>query len=197
MTLLVAGHETTATALAWTLERLVRHPDVLARAARGAARPADDEYLDAVVKETLRLRPVVPGVVRQLQRPMTIGGMDAADGRAHRALDLPDPPPRRTSTPSRRRSAPSASSATTRPSTYEWLPFGGGIRRCLGASFALYEMRIVLQTILRRAALETTTEAAEQVRRRFVTFTPGRGGRIRLTALAPAAPAGSQAPVAA
>jgi cytochrome P450 len=193
MTLLVAGHETTATALAWTLERLVRHPDVLARAREEAA-AGGHEYVDAVIRETLRLRPVVPGVVRMLQRPMTIGGMDLPKGviiapsiyLIHRRPDVyPDP----------HAFKPERFLGDDAPGTYEWLPFGGSVRRCLGASFALYEMRIVLQTILRRATLATTSEQAEKVRRRFVTFTPGEGGRIRLTQLAPAAPA--QAPVAA
>lgn len=194
MTLLVAGHETTATALAWTLERLVRHPDVLARLREEAAE-GGHEYLDAVIRETLRLRPVVPGVVRMLQRPMTIGGMDLPEGviiapsiyLIHRRPDVyPDP----------HAFKPERFLGDEVPGTYEWLPFGGSIRRCLGASFALYEMRIVLQTILRRAALETTSEAAEQVRRRFVTYTPRHGGRIRVTQLAQAAPAQPQAPVA-
>jgi cytochrome P450 len=186
MTLLVAGHETTATALAWTLERLVRHPQVLERL-RAEQREGGDEYLDATIKETLRLRPVVPGVIRQLQRPLELGGMRLPQGvhiapsiyLTHRRADLyPEPEAFR---PER--------FLDRTPGTYEWLPFGGGIRRCLGASFALYEMKVVLGTILRRAQLETTAAEAEQVRRRFVTFTPGRGGRVRVTAMAPASPA--------
>jgi cytochrome P450 family 135 len=178
MTLLVAGHETTATALAWTLERLVRHPDVLARLYEEQEQGGSD-YLDAVIKETLRLRPVVPGVIRQLQRPMDFGGWTLPPGvhiapsiyLIHRRADLyPEPDAFR---PER--------FLDRSPGTYEWLPFGGGIRRCLGASFALYEMRVVLATILRRARLETTSEAAERVKRRFVTYTPARGGRVRVT----------------
>ncbi|MGB2711803.1 MAG: cytochrome P450 [Conexibacter sp.] len=183
MTLLLAGHETTATALAWTIERLVRHPDVLARVREEQAQGGSD-YLDAVIKETLRLRPVVPGVIRQLQRPLTLGGMELPAGvhiapsiyLTHRRADIyPEPEAFR---PERFIERP--------PGTYEWLPFGGSIRRCLGASFALYEMRIVLGTILRMAQLETTDAEAEQVRRRFVTFTPAHGGRVRVTALDPA-----------
>jgi cytochrome P450 len=180
MTLLVAGHETTATALAWTLERLVRHPDVLAR----LQDEPDGEYLDAVIKESLRLRPVVPGVIRRLQRPLEIGGMALPKGvhiapsiyLIHRRADIyPEPEAFR---PER--------FLERQPSTYEWLPFGGGIRRCLGASFALYEMRIVLETIMKRAELETTQAAGEAVKRRFVTFMPAHGGRVRVTRLAPA-----------
>ncbi|HMJ02964.1 MAG TPA: cytochrome P450, partial [Conexibacter sp.] len=195
MTLLVAGHETTATALAWTLERLVRHPDVLARL-HEEQEAGGHEYLDAVIKETLRLRPVVPGVVRMLQRPMTIGGMDLPKGvniapsiyLIHRRPDVyPDPEAFK----------PERFLGDDVPSTYEWLPFGGSVRRCLGASFALYEMRMVLGAILRQATLETTVAASEKVRRRFVTFTPEHGGRIGLTQLTPASPEQSQAPVAA
>lgn len=195
MTLLLAGHETTATALAWTLERLVRHPDVLARLREEQAE-GGYEYLDAVIKETLRLRPVIPGVIRQLQRPLTIGGMDLPKGiniapsiyLIHRRPDVyPDPEAFK----------PERFLGEDTPSTYEWLPFGGSVRRCLGASFALYEMRMVLGAILRRATIETTSAAPEQVRRRFVTFTPEHGGRIRITQLAPASPAQPQAPVAA
>jgi cytochrome P450 len=184
MTLVLAGHETTATALAWTLERLVRTPRVLARL-REEQDGGGTEYLDAVIKEALRLRPVVPGVIRQLQRPLTIGGMELPKGvlvapsiyLIHRRPDVyPDPEAFR----------PERFLGDDTPGTYEWLPFGGGIRRCLGASFALYEMRIVLDTVLRMATLETTSAEPEPVRRRFVTFTPGQGGRVRVKALEPA-----------
>jgi cytochrome P450 family 135 len=193
MTLVVAGHETTATGLAWALERLVRHPEVLARLREEQADGGSD-YLDAVIKETLRLRPVVPGVIRRLQRPLTIGGMDLPAGvhiapsiyLIHRRPDVyPDPEAFR----------PERFLGDDVPGTYEWLPFGGGIRRCLGASFALYEMRTVLGTILRRATLETTDAEPEPVRRRFVTFTPAEGGRVRVTDLAPAQRAGTRVAV--
>jgi len=184
MTLLVAGHETTATALAWTLERLVRHPAVLARL-RAEQEEGGTAYLDATIKETLRLRPVVPGVVRRLERPLTFGGWDLPKGvhiapsiyLIHRRADVyPEPEAFR----------PERFLERT-PSTYEWLPFGGGIRRCLGASFALYEMQVVLGAILRHAELATDPAAApEAVRRRFVTYTPGRGGRVRVARLASA-----------
>ena len=187
MTLLLAGHETTATALAWTIERLVRSPRVLKRLREEREGDSGTEYLDAVVKEALRMRPVVPGVIRQLQRPLRIGGMDLPKGiniapsiyLIHSHPDVyPEPDVFR----------PERFLGDDTPSTYEWLPFGGSIRRCLGASFALYEMRIVLDTILRRATLETTDAAPEKVRRRFVTFTPAEGGRVRVTQLTPAQP---------
>jgi cytochrome P450 family 135 len=179
MTLLVAGHETTATALAWTLERLARHPGVL-RDVVAERRAGGDELLEATIKETLRLRPVVPAVVRKLQAPMTFGGWDLPAGvhigpsiyLLHRRPDLyPDP-------------------LAFRPQrflersygTYEWIPFGGGIRRCLGASFALFEMRVVLQTLLERVALQPAGGAGEKVMRRAITFAPARGGRIAVAA---------------
>jgi cytochrome P450 len=172
MTLLVAGHETTATAMAWTLERITRHPDVMARLGEDAS----GEYLDAVIKETLRLRPVVPAVARRLQAPMEFGpwrlpaGVHIAPSiyLLHRRPDLyADPAAFR----------PERFLERT-PATYEWIPFGGGIRRCLGASFALMEMKVVLATILRSVAVEPTRRRAESTTRRAITFAPSRGGRI-------------------
>ena len=173
MTLLVAGHETTATAISWTLERIVRHPDVLERLTGDYS----DDYLDAVIKETLRLRPVVPAVARTLQEPMEFGGWLLPAGvniapsiyLLHRRADLyPDPEAFR----------PERFLGRT-PGTYEWIPFGGGTRRCLGASFALMEMRVVLRTVLRSVTLKTSAAAeGESVQRRAVTFAPARGGRI-------------------
>jgi cytochrome P450 family 135 len=185
MTLLMAGHETTATALSWTLERITRHPEALARLeaearAGGGAADAPAPYLDAVVTETLRLRPVVPAVVRKLQAPMTFGGWALPAGvniapsiwLIHRDPRLyPEPHAFR---PER--------FLDRRPGTYEWIPFGGGIRRCLGASFALFEMRVVLQAILAGAALQPTAAAPEEIRRRFVTFSPSDGGRVTIAA---------------
>lgn len=192
MTLLLAGHETTATALTWTLERITRHPEVLARLEAEVGGEGADAYLDAVIKETLRLRPVVPAVVRKLQAPLTFGGWDLPAGvniapniwLIHRDPALyPEPEAFR---PER--------FLDRTPGTYEWLPFGGGIRRCLGASFALYEMRMVLSTILERTRLAPTTDAPEQVTRRFVTFSPASGGRVTITQRLTPAAAGSAAP---
>jgi cytochrome P450 len=176
MTLLVAGHETTATAMAWTLERIVRHPDVLARLTDDPS----EAYLDAVIKETLRLRPVVPAVARKLIVPMQFGGWNLPAGvhiapsiyLLHRRPDLyPDPTAFR---PER--------FLERRPGTYEWIPFGGGIRRCLGASFALMEMQVVLGTILRSVELTPVRDRDESVTRRAVTFAPTAGGRIAVRA---------------
>jgi cytochrome P450 len=175
MTLLVAGHETTATALAWTLERVSRHPDVLAQML-SEQREGGDEYLDAVIKESLRLRPVVPAVARELQAPMTLGPWDLPAGvnvapsiyLLHRRPDLyPDPTAFK---PER--------FVGRNPGTYEWIPFGGGVRRCLGASFALFEMKAVLATILREVQLAPSARSGESTQRRAITLAPARGGRI-------------------
>jgi cytochrome P450 len=169
ITLLVAGHETTATSLAWGLERLVRHPTVLARASE-EARTGDGEYLDAVVKETLRLRPVLPVVVRILGEPMEFGGRMLPAGSAvapciylmHRREDVY--PQATRFRPERFLEQPAG--------TYTWIPFGGGVRRCLGASFATFEMRQVLQTVLREVELRPAEPAGEAMTRRGITFTP-------------------------
>lgn len=197
MTLLVAGHETTATALAWTLERITRHPAVLERlqaeADGGGNGDGASDYVDAVIKETLRLRPVVPGVVRKLQAPLTFGGWELPAGvhiapniwLIHRDPELyPEPESFR----------PERFLGRT-PGTYEWLPFGGGIRRCLGASFALYEMRVVLETILAMTRLVPATGAPpERVVRRFVTYVPARGGRVAVSERRTPAPAAADGP---
>jgi cytochrome P450 len=182
VTLLVAGHETTATALSWALERLARHPTAWER-----LRSGDDEYVDAVVKETLRLRPVLPVVVRKLKAPMEIGGYALPAGVTvvpciyllHRRPDLyPDPLAFR---PERFLERPAG--------TYTWIPFGGGVRRCLGASFAMFEMATVLKVLARRASAVAPAagRGPERVARRSITLVPADEGRVRLTAAAPAA----------
>jgi cytochrome P450 len=172
VTLLVAGHETTATSLAWTLERIVRHPEVLAR----LEEDDDGEYLDAVIKESLRLRPVVPAVSRKLTAPMELGGYRLPEGvfvvpsiyLTHRRADIyPDPLAFK---PERFLGA--------QPANYEYLPFGGGVRRCLGASFAQFEMKVVLGAILSSAKLRAADARPERVTRRSITFAPSGGGRI-------------------
>jgi cytochrome P450 family 135 len=181
MTLLLAGHETTATGLSWTLERLVRHPAVVGRLL-AERRGGDDAapYLEATIKEALRLRPVVTAVGRHLTAPLEIGGRVLPAGVSinpsiyllHRRPDLyPEPEAFR---PERFLDDP--------PGTYQWIPFGGGVRRCLGASFALYEMKIVLQTVLDRVALVPQHDADERVTRRAITFAPNRGARIAVEA---------------
>ena len=172
LTLLVAGHETTATALGWAFERLLRHPEALHRATEDA-RSGDGEYLDAVCKETLRLRPVLPVVARKLAEPMTIGGVDLPKGADvapciylvhHREDVYPEPDAFR---PER--------FLGVKPGTYTWLPFGGGIRRCIGASFALVEMQTVMETILQNVSLRAVEEQSERTARRTITLVPARG----------------------
>lgn len=186
MTLLVAGHDTTATALSWALERLTRHPAVLAKAVRAAdasavGDPAGDEYLDAVAKETLRIRSVVFDVGRILTKPADLAGyrlpagtmVAPGIGLVHGSATLYPEPDR--FDPDR------MLGATLSPAT--WFPFGGGNRRCLGATFALVEMRVVLREILRRAVLTTTTEPGERQKLKHVVVVPHRGARIRVRAI--------------
>jgi cytochrome P450 len=186
MTLLVAGHDTTATGLSWALERLSRHPDILDNAARAAEAsvagdPAGDEYLDAVAKETLRIRPVVFDVGRILKEPVDLGGyrlpagvmVAPGIGLVHSsAKQYPDP----------NRFDPERMIGAT-PGPTMWFPFGGGNRRCLGATFALVEMRVVLREVLRRVELDTTTAADERQKVKHVILVPHRGARISVRAM--------------
>ncbi len=169
LTLLVAGHETTANALAWACERLARHPDKYQRLTDEAG-VASDRYLKAVVQETLRLRPVISIVQRALKAPMHIAGYDLPAGVSvapciyllHRRPDLyPDP---ERFAPERFLDRP--------PGTYTWIPFGGGIRRCLGAQFAQLEMETVLRELVMRTRIHPTRPEPEPVLRRAVTETP-------------------------
>ncbi len=175
MTLLVAGHETTATAVSWAVERLLRHPDKLER-----ARSGDEEYMDAIVKETLRLRPVIPIVARKLMETMEIGGWELPAGVTaapcihliHRREDVyPEP---RAFRPERFLEEPAG--------TYTWIPFGGGVRRCLGAAFALQEMKIVLQAIVAQAPLRPVRPDSERVSRRSIALVPERGAEVMVGA---------------
>jgi cytochrome P450 len=199
MTLLVAGHDTTATGLSWALERLSRHPEALQQAvvaARASASgdPAGDEYLDAIAKESLRVRPVVFDVGRVLTKAVDVAGYRLAAGvmivpgigLVHARSDVyPDPG----------RFDPSRMlGADLTPTT--WLPFGGGNRRCLGATFALVEMRIVLREVLRRVELDVTTARGERQRVRHVILEPHRGARIRVRSMHDVPPAASAAATA-
>ena len=183
ITLLVAGHETTATQLAWTFERLLRHPDALARA-RAEAAEGEHAYRDAVVQESQRVRPVLTYVMRRLSAPMEIGGHTAPAGATlgtsitlmHRRADLYDEP--LAFRPERFLDA--------KPETYGWVPFGGGVRRCLGAPFASFEMRQVLGAVLERCELVAAGPRNEARRRRGITFVPARGARAWLAARQPA-----------
>jgi cytochrome P450 len=177
VTVLGAGHETTATALAWAIERLLRTPRAL-RALRESLAAGEDDYLDATIKETLRARPVIVDVARKLTAAASIGGYELPAGTfvmpaiaaLHYREDLfPDPEEFR---PER--------FLDDKPDSYVWIPFGGGVRRCIGAAFAEYEMRVVLRTILERAELSAPDPKPEKVKVRNITLAPGRGTRIRL-----------------
>jgi cytochrome P450 len=172
MTLLTAGHETTATGLAWAFERLLRTPRVLERL---TASLDDDAYLDAVVKETLRVRPVVVDVARKLTRETEVAGWRLPAGTLvlpaiavlHARPDLYESP--REFRPERFLNGSSES--------YAWIPFGGGVRRCIGASFAQVEMKAVLREVLRRVRLRAPSQRPERGVIRHVTVVPGRGAR--------------------
>ena len=180
ITLLVAGHETTATGLAWAFERMVRHRDGVAVGLAQLAGSADDdarEYADAVVQETLRLRPPIPLVARRVvNEPFQLGEHEIPVGTnvapciylVHRREDLyPDPYAFR---PERFLERP--------PETYGWLPFGGGMRRCIGASFAVLEMSTILRTVAREVRLEPAGDGPERIARRAIVFAPSRGGEV-------------------
>jgi cytochrome P450 len=185
ITLLVAGHDTTATGLSWALERLTRHPAALAEAVAAADASAGgdssgDDYLDAVAKETLRIRPVVFDVGRVLTKPVDLAGyhlpagvmVAPGVGLVHGNAEIyPDPD----------RFDPDRMLHSTFGPT-SWLPFGGGNRRCLGATFALAELRIVLREVLRGVELDTTTAPGEHQRVKHVTLVPHRGARIKVRA---------------
>ena len=176
VTLLLAGHETTATALAWTFDALWRHPAVLERLTAECRDSAGEgEYLGAVVEEALRLRPPVAFGDRTLAEPHEVAGhMLPAGCRVAPCIYLvhrrPDVYPRpHAFRPERFLERP--------PETYTWLPFGGGVRRCLGASFATLEMKVVLRTILRRVRLEAASSRPATARRRSIVLAPAGGAR--------------------
>ncbi len=182
MTLLLAGHETTATALAWTFDLLLRHAVPLARL-RESLEAGEEDYLRAVITESLRLRPVVPVAGRRLAKELSVDGLELPAGTdvtpaiwlAHtRADSYPEPFAFR---PER--------FLEGAPDTYAWVPFGGGVRRCLGASFAEFEMRIVLREVLTRCKLHKASPAPEKVGRRNITFSPRGGTPVVVTARQP------------
>ena len=192
MTALTAGHETTASQLAWAFALLAREPAPLARLTAELEAGDTDEYLTATIHEILRLRPVLPNAEPRLtKQPVTIGGIDYPPGVAllasaslvHHDPDIyPDPWAFR---PERFLGA--------QPGTYTWIPFGGGRRRCLGASFAMVEMKIVLRAVLSRCDLLPDRPDHEPTGRRSITFSPKRGATVilhdRQTSAAPVEPA--------
>ncbi|MFT3866601.1 MAG: cytochrome P450 [Solirubrobacterales bacterium] len=183
MTLLLAGHETTATALAWTFDLLLRHPEALARL-RGSLENGEEAYLKATIAESLRLRPVVPLAGRRLAEDLVTDDLELPAGTdvtaaiwlTHTDPDLyPEPLAFR---PERFLEAA--------PETYAWIPFGGGIRRCLGAAFAEFEMRIVLREVLSRVSLRKADPRPERTGRRNITFSPVAGTPVVVESRRPA-----------
>ncbi|HVW47806.1 MAG TPA: cytochrome P450 [Solirubrobacterales bacterium] len=183
MTLLLAGHETTATALAWTFDLLLRHPVELGRL-RGSLELGEEAYLKATIAESLRLRPVVPLAGRRLAAPLVTDDLELPAGTdvtaaiwlTHTNAALyPDPFAFR---PERFLEAA--------PETYAWIPFGGGVRRCLGAAFAEFEMRIVLREVLLRCELRKADPRPERTGRRNITFSPRAGTPVVVDSRRPA-----------
>jgi cytochrome P450 len=178
MSLVLAGHETTANSLAWTFERLLRSPqayDRLRELVRTGGEPAE-RYVEATIHEGMRVRPVIPMIVRMIKRTWRLGDYVLAPNTPvaisiaalhHREDVYPDPHSFR---PER--------FVDEKPGTYTWVPFGGGIRRCLGASLAMAEQREVLRAIAARTDLVAPDLAPETPRQRNVTMIPNRGGRV-------------------
>ena len=183
MTLLLAGHETTATALAWTFDLLLRHPAALGRLREELA-AGEEDYLRAAISESLRLRPVIPLAGRRLTEELAVDGMTLPAGTdvtpaiwlTHTRPDIyPEPfafKPERF--------------LDEGPDTYAWIPFGGSVRRCIGATFAEFEMRVVLREVLTRCELRKADPRPERTGRRNITLSPKAGTPVVLTAREPA-----------
>jgi cytochrome P450 family 135 len=177
LTLLVAGHETTATSLSWAIERLTRSPGKLERL-RAEVLEGREEYLTATIQETLRLRPVISIVLRKLAESVEIGGYQLPAGVSvapciylvHRNPEVYPEPQR--FLPERFLDNP--------PGTYTWIPFGGGVRRCLGASFAQFEMAVVLKELVKRHQIRPANPKPERVFRRAITETPRHNAEVIL-----------------
>ena len=179
LTLLVAGHETTATQLAWALERLTREPDVQARLVEAVDEGDGEPYLTATIREILRHRPVLLNAApRTVKKPIEVGGIHY-EPRVHLVASAwlvqhdPDIYPEPYAFRPER-------FLDRDPGTYTWIPFGGGRRRCIGASFAQMEMAIVLRELLRSTEVKAGAEGPEFTRRRAITAAPGRGAETVL-----------------
>lgn len=176
-TLLIMGHVSTATTIAWVLERLVRHPEALERL-RAEAQTGNEEYLDAVLTETLRVRPSVPIIVREVSKPFQVRDYEIQPGNRiacnvyglHLREDLyPEPERFR---PER--------FLGQKPAPYTWIPFGGGERHCIGRSFAMMEMKLVIRMLMQQFRFGTTEQSGEKPRRRGIGFIPADGARVVL-----------------
>ena len=178
ITLLSAGHETTATTLAWAVERLQRHPLLLDRLVADLD-GGSEEVLDATITEVQRTRPVIDTAFRSVKAPtLDIGPWTLPQGHTIIAsiglLHADD-----TIYPDADRFDPDRF-LDTRPDPANWIPFGGGIRRCIGAAFATTEMKVVLRTLLREFTISPSTAAGERWHSRGVAIAPAKGGRVRL-----------------
>ncbi|MGW3210368.1 cytochrome P450 [Streptomyces sp. NPDC001135] len=178
ITLLLAGHETTATGLAWAVHELIRNPEQLGRARR-AADEGDEAYLTAVAKEGLRLKPVVYEVARQLTRPLEVGGYRIPAGATVMpAIGLVQSDPAYHDQPDAFRPERFLDG---QPPAHTWIPFGGGARRCIGAGFALLEAQVALREILSRYDIRPDDPAPEPQKAHHVTLIPARGARVVVT----------------
>ncbi|MDQ8043787.1 MAG: cytochrome P450 [Patulibacter sp.] len=178
VTLLFAGHETTASQLSWTFERLVRHPEAMAAAVEAAKHGDPDGVIDATFQEALRLRPVVPVTARMVQRPFELSGytIPAEKLVIVSILGLNRHPDRY----ERPEEFDPTRYAGGKMDTYTWIPFGGGVRRCIGAAFAMLEGREVLREVLRRTTLEAVHVPDERMKRRNVTMVPSEGALVNV-----------------
>jgi cytochrome P450 len=181
--MLIGGHDTTASTIAWTIERLTHTPSVLSEVER-TVRDGDETYLEAVIQETLRLRPAFPFTLRLTKQPFHLDGLTVPPETivvpyitlVHRRPDIyPDPHAFR---PER--------FLGKRPGSYSWIPFGGGIRRCIGAPVAMQESRVVLRTLVQELDLRAARPESEAIKRKAVVVVPAHG------ALITASPAGAR-----
>jgi len=185
ITLLLAGHETTATSIGWAFERLLRTPAAKDRLVDELQAGAGGEYLDAVIKETLRVRPVVTEVFRSPTGPVELGGYRFEAGQqlcVAIAIVQLDP---KLFAPDSELFRPERFLNGTTGDPYTWVPFGGGVRRCIGAAFAQLEMKVVIEAILSRARLEVSNPKSEKPRFRGVTVLPSRGGEALVRSVMP------------
>jgi cytochrome P450 len=178
VTLLVAGHETTATALAWTFDLLLHDERALGKL-RASLEAGEDDYIEAVAKESLRVRPVIPGIGRKVRgEPFELGGYTIPPGvEINPSIVITHMRPDRY--PGPREFRPERFLEESPPDTYTWIPFGGGVRRCIGASFALFEMRVVIQRVVERAALAAVEAEPDAIQRRGITLVPEHGVKVR------------------
>jgi cytochrome P450 len=178
ITMLAAGHETTATTLAWAVERLQRHPELLDRLV-DEIDAGSENLLNATVFEVLRSRPVIDTTFRQVKAPaLQIGPWTVPEGQTIVASIgllhadesvFPDPD----------RFDPDRF-ISCRPDPVEWIPYGGGVRRCIGAAFATMEIRVVLRTLLRDYVIQPSTARDERWKSRSVALAPSRGALVRV-----------------